>query len=289
MARAIGLQHDPGKVRGCIIHSEDVTCNCKAAKGVFTGEVRRGVMFIGPLDERVIDIVTGNNGLHVRIGQNQTGYAWPIRDVVTLEPVVADNQVAISVQDHRCPKPLETAITDLGVVCINIETQTYAVRCRRRLFIGSEVTPIKLKILASAAMARNTTMLGFGDKTILEVECLARGRKKDAAGFTLAMDFDIGQRELGKLGKAGKIKHILEARERIRLRYRRRKKRLAQGNCSGAHILVAHVNLGPDSHTFDQRTDLDIGDTGDIAQNCRRRSIVIGRAGLNRRIPVRAW
>ena len=76
-------------------------------------KIRVGVVFVGPFDEIVVDVISGDDRAHVRIGENHAPQPRPVGHLVAVEPAIADDQVAGAVQYAGMQKGTMTLVVSL--------------------------------------------------------------------------------------------------------------------------------------------------------------------------------
>ena len=175
MAGPIGFNHQKAKPRGHIIGGKNIAGDGQSPKGILVGKGRVRLIFIGPFNEIIVDIIPSNQSFAICCGKDDSTLAHPVGFFVSVKPVIARNHRPRFIQNAKMLEMHGPTVADFNVIFVGVKSNGDPVLHLERAFIGNELAAIKHHPLAGRPGRGDPAVFGLDDQAIPEVEGLAIG------------------------------------------------------------------------------------------------------------------
>ena len=266
MARPARRDHQPAEMRGDVVHGEDVAGDGEAAEGEAAAEGGLGVMFVRPFDEAVVDVIAGEQRLHIGRGQHDAGPSGAIGRIIALEEMVAHKEMPGAPHDGEGRETDDAVATDLGVVGVDVQRNRGAVLCGEVEFVRLELAGIDHQALTARADGGDAPVARAVEDAIVDPERKPDLGQHQPACDAAAIEFDFAEFDPAEVFETAEINQVAVALEGEGARPRRPEQGLAEFKGACRDVDGADIDLASDARAADPRACGDVGDVGDGCQ-----------------------
>jgi len=170
MTRPMGLDHNIAEPRGHLTRQKDITADRQGAERILAAVVRRGVLFVGPFDKAIVDIVPADHARRVLCRKDQPGRADAVLDRIPLKEVVPRDDIILPRQQRKMAKAGGTVVADLNVIGVAVDRDRGPVRHVQGILGGQELATVHEHPLTAPPDRRDTAILRARDKAVPHME-----------------------------------------------------------------------------------------------------------------------